>query len=372
MKAHEIKISDPSNNQSAGDLQSSRICVIDNKFENLYFGGIRWFAQDLAVELRESFDVQILNLDSMIRDWRWLGGVPRKLKILVYDLFYFAWKLRKIRPLSKIVLPYHDCRIPKQFWSITEIFVHDDSILTLSPKGFVETAVVTYYKARLRRQLAYKGARFSTVSEDSAVRLNRLLGRQFRVQYNKLDEDYFAPFCTEKFLSYRDRINFLYSGGFHYRKNFDFACDVVTKYSELHKDARVYFYVTGQVPRDSISKLFYGKSENLTIIEAGILPTDSLVRLYRRCHVNLYPTENEGFGRVVPESVLSLCIVATQPLLLFTEITGDSKLRVSPLSLATNEWVLQIDRKLECLARLSPLVNNSEIEQLSKFRPKGN
>jgi glycosyltransferase involved in cell wall biosynthesis len=191
------------------------------------------------------------------------------------------------------------------------------------------------------------------------------------VQYNKLDEGYFNSFSTDKFLSHGGKINFIYSGGFHYRKNFDFACQVVKTYADLHKGAQVCFYITGQAPREFIFTFFNEKSENLTIMETGILPTNSLIALYRKCHVSLYPTNNEGFGRVVPESILSLCVVATQPLQLFEEIAGDFNLRVAPSSLVISEWIQHIALKLESLARLSPLVNNSEIERLSKFRLNG-
>jgi glycosyltransferase involved in cell wall biosynthesis len=352
------------NNQPIG------VCIVDNKFQNLYFGGIRWFTQDLILELRKTFEVYVVNLDSMIKDWPWIEYFPRKLKILIYDLIYFPWKINKICNPIKIILPYHDCRIQKSFWSITEIFVHDDSILTLSPKSLAEKAIVTYYKMRLKNQLGYKGVKFSTVSEDSAVRLKKLLGLNLRVQYNTIDERYYGKFRTEKFKAYKARINIMYSGGFHYRKNFEFACNVVRKYAELHKDKQVYFYITGEVPRESVRKVFNEKIDNLNIQETGIIQTEELVNLYRKCHVNLYPTENEGFGRVVPESILSLCIVVTQPLLLFKEIGGDSILKITPSSLSTNEWTLHINQKLESLSTMVSLDNNTQIEQLKKFRPK--
>jgi hypothetical protein len=356
---------------SEKSISSNGVCIIDNKFENLYSGGIRWFTQDLAVDMRKSFDVHIFNLDSMLQDWPWIRYFPRKLKIIFYDLLYFAWKLKKISPPIKIVLPYHDCRIPKSFWSITEIFVHDDSILKISPRGLTEKAVVTYYRLRLRRLLTYKGAQFSTVSEDSAVRLNKILGLSFRVQYNSIDAGYFDLFCTDKYLTYKNRINFLYSGGFHYRKNFEFACQVVVEYARLYQNTQVHFYITGEVPRNSISKMSNRKINNLFIEQTGILQTDSLVSLYRQCHVNLYPTENEGFGRVVPESILSLCVVATQPLPLFEEIAGNSHFRVAPASLSINDWIRYIDQKLNFLLCISPLENKSQIENYIKLKSKG-
>lgn len=343
--------------------------IIDTKFLQLYHGGISAYTEDLLDELSGG-QVEEINFERVEQKYPIFRVFPRKFKIILYDMYYFRKLCKDIGYVDVIILPYHDCRVTENLASCICVFVHDDEVLLNWGKTIQEKLIVWYYRSRLNSLLKVKNLRFYTVSQFSKNKLEKLLNRDFKVRYNSVSEQFFIP-AEDVSSAAIDTVapfelKICYTGGFHFRKNFDFIFEVLKSIKKKNKRLIVRLFITG-TPRGSYLEVIQRMRDYCTVYVLGRLDWTELVRLYRQCTINLYPTHNEGFGRVVVEACLTNCYVLTQNIPVFSEIACGSQYHVPIEALDSEVWAEHI---LKLNDTGSSFSFSDERKRFDKFKPK--
>lgn len=350
--------------------------IIDSKFPQLYSGGISAFTIDLMDELKkQNISFTRVDFTTMSALWPLTNYLPRQFKILLYDLVFFPWYLSKLKDqkVKQVLLPYHDCVIPSYYWERTVFFCWDDSILLKGGNSLKDKLITLYYRVRLSRILKYEKTRCLTGSYASADSLSGILGFRPEVVYNKLHSSFFKLIRLDKFGSEMlTPLRVMYSGGFHFRKNFTFACFVVQEIAQRWPGSEISLVVTGEIGAQDLAEMSsIIKSEKIQLETTGAISVEEISQLYRISHINIYPTSQEGFGRVLIEAAISGCFVYVRDLDVFRELKlGSDFVRILNQDSAA-EWADQMIADLEGLVKSQhqweQYTNQEELDRFGKF-----
>ena len=112
------------------------------------------------------------------------------------------------------------------------------------------------------------------------------------------------------------RIRLAYWGGWHPRKR---AVDFLRSLAQTRWAPDLEVVCTGTPP----------DIEGLSVRSCGTPTVEDLVRLVDNCHASFYPSEEEGFGLPVFESLLRGVPVVARPLRVYREFTLESRAKVA-------------------------------------------
>jgi len=316
--------------------------VLDLKNLALYNGGIahwlnailpEWLKTmhpdvfiGIAPQGKDTFPISIPSLDTDFLAWP--AVIPRQLRHVFYDLWFFPRYIKKAKP-TLLFSPYHDVQIPSKKSKIYSVITVHDLCFFEVPKSY-PWIIGFYYRSTMRANVL-KADHILTVSEATRQKIIQ----SFHVSPTAISV---IPNAISKtFLEYQPRsedlenwrlVNgdknskiLLYTGGIEYRKNITRLLLAIRKLREVgHK---IILCFTGELS-SQWKHLF--EEDELKLGEVRFLGRLTLTDLriaYSAADGVVYPSLCEGFGRACIEAMACGTPLACSNLEVFREVAGD-------------------------------------------------
>ncbi len=316
--------------------------VLDLKNLALYSGGIaHWLSDFLPAWIKsqpnqcfiglmpEGCSTKSVQLKDVIKhSLPWRACVPRQLRHLLYDNWFFPRALRTMEP-DLLFSPYHDVRLPQKGSSIfTVITIHDLCFFEV-PHAY-PWAIRFYYRLMLRINLT-RTNHILTVSEATRKKLVKqflVKEEDISVVPNAISSDFLQYQPTQvEIEKFREKVSanpsklLLYSGGIEYRKNIPKLLEALR---QLWSSGNVItLCITGNL---NLQWKFLFTEEELSkkkVHFLGRLSMDEMRIAYEAADAIVYPSLCEGFGRPCLEAMAVGAPLACSNLPVFQEVVDN-------------------------------------------------
>jgi len=299
--------------------------LIDAKFIELYNSGISSLILQTIKFLKKNkkIECEILTISNIKKYTNPLvyflfSILSRKIKILLYDNFFFNSIARKINP-DNVLSFYHDLRLSSDFFGKNIIFIHDLCIFDKYKRTLIQYLNDFYYQYTLKRSIKYN-PKIVTVSKFSALDIQDKLKINKNLIYVWPQPIPFLFWKNNNYLKNKKNIPILfYPGGWHARKGIELLFNTINEYNLKFGKLELRYTCYKNLPKNYLKQMSILKMKNI-VVNLNTLSVKKLFFEYKKSNCVIYPSTSEGFGRVVIESILTKTPIILYNLKVFREV----------------------------------------------------
>ena len=357
--------------------------VLDLKNLALYNGGIAHWLNTILLEWvkTKSSDVfigiapqgkdtfPVVNPSIVMEFLAWPAAIPRQLRHIFYDLWFFPRYVNKAKP-TLLFSPYHDVQIPPKRSKIYSVITVHDLCFFEVPKSY-PWVIGFYYRTTMRANLL-KADHILTVSEatrEKIVQSFHVSPAAITVIPNAISNAFLDYLPRSEDLENwriqhgeRNSKILLYTGGIEYRKNISRFLLALRQLRAAGNQIVLCF--TGQLPSQwkhlfEEDELKMGKVRFL-----GRLTLTDLRIAYSAADGVVYPSLCEGFGRACIEAMVCGTPLACSSLDVFREVAGDYAQYFDPYDIGSIAEKIQV--VLNTNKKLPQFDSRYQLEQVQK------